>query len=93
MTGAGGLVIIHVGRDGEVGRGGSGRGGVRRGGVGYGGEVRRGVGRQGGEVGRVVVGCRDDGGRVVGRAGVRQDFDAVRAMTTGAPAPGREGEK
>jgi len=32
-----------------------------------------------------------DGGRVVGRAGVRQDFDAVRAMTTGAPAPGREG--
>ena len=34
-----------------------------------------------------------DGGRVVGRAGVRQDFDAVRAMTTGAPAPGREGEK
>ena len=34
-----------------------------------------------------------DDGRVVGRAGVRQDFDAVRAMTTGAPAPGREGEK
>ena len=34
-----------------------------------------------------------DGGRVVGRAGVRQDFDAVRAMTAGAPAPGREGEK
>ncbi|ALD00512.1 ABC transporter [Actinomyces sp. oral taxon 414] len=34
-----------------------------------------------------------DGGRVVGRAGVREDFDAVRAMTTGAPAPGREGEK
>ena len=34
-----------------------------------------------------------DGGRVVGRAGVRQDFDAVRAMTTGTPAPGREGEK
>ena len=34
-----------------------------------------------------------DGGRVVGRAGVCQDFDAVRAMTTGAPAPGREGEK
>lgn len=30
-----------------------------------------------------------DGGRVVGGAGVREDFDAVRAMTTGATAPGR----